>query len=263
MGIGWILCLVFGGALIFAGLAIGKVKPKVRKSLVIAGIAIALVGGLAIQIVFLLPLLVGKPSVSYEECREVDVANMLHFAICIITGYAPKEAEIWTLTSFAIFGILAPLSLLIYLFYDATDFLSRTVRAPVSFLCGLIAFRGFLSTFFVEFLTFGMTGMGLLLVNFLFMSMLYSRISKAWKGAELVEQVIATEAWEEYGVYKREYERIEKSIEDLESTISEVVRQKGEDSPEVKKLKQQLKNLQDRKEELKEKLEEIGKKLRI
>jgi hypothetical protein len=259
MGASWIVVLVTGGALIFTGIIVGRGHPSLRKYSIISGLALIFIGTAAIEIVYLFPLIFKEPAITYKNCKEASIemgkiTNVPYTVGCILTGYVPEGSDIFTLTSFIIFGVILPATLFIYLFYDAIDFVgNKSVRNVLSFVAGLMAFRGAAETLFIEFLTYGMLGMGLLLFNFFFLMTLYGRIKKSWQAAEAISEVISAKKWEVYGVYRDQLDRVKREIEEASKIIAdpnvpadekERAKKRLEESEEARKyLEKKLKKL--------------------
>jgi hypothetical protein len=150
------------------------------KSRVVLDIGVIL---LLISIVFVIwsvvfPLL-GEPTVTYEKCKTMfnpdisvlTVPGLFYTTSCVLTGYAPKNLEWLTIATFIIFGVILPIALLAALFYDFIPegmITNENARRVIAAVGTLFAFRGFFASLFVEFLSYGFTGMGALFVAVLF-----------------------------------------------------------------------------------------------
>jgi hypothetical protein len=263
MGASWIVVLVVGGASIFTGIVFGRGNPRLRKYTILFGLALIFIGTAAVELIYLIPRISEEPAITYKNCKEAsieigEITNIPYTVGCILTGYVPEGSDIFTLTSFILFGIILPATLFIYLFYDAIDFVTnKSVRNVLSFVSGLMAFRGAAETLFIEFLTYGMLGMGLLLLNFFFLLMLYGRIKKSWQAAETISEVISAKKWEVYGSYK---EQLDKVIQDIEKENKKIA---DPDIPEDEKnrARERLKKLEEARKFLEKELEKLKRKL--
>jgi hypothetical protein len=142
----------------------------------------------------------GKPVVTFTVCQSLfgsstDVITSIAVgSACVFSGFAPSDLAPLTIITFFIFGVFAPLGVLMEMFYEFTDFLTNpTVRYVMTFLSALIAFRFLLASMFTELLGYGFAGLGLLAVNYFFFMVLLSMMKKLWVGYEAVERVVAEE----------------------------------------------------------------------
>jgi hypothetical protein len=264
MGALWIVVLVAGGALIFTGIIVGRGHPRLRKYSILSGLALIFIGTAAVEIIYLFPLIFKEPAITYVNCKEASIEmgkinNVPYTVGCILTGYVPKGGGeggggTYTLISFIIFGVILPATLFIYLFYDAIDFVgNKSVRNVLSFVAGLMAFRGAAETLFIEFLTYGMLGMGLLLFNLFFLMILYGRIKKIWEAAEAISEVISAKKWEVYGAYRDQLDRVKREIEEA----SKIIADPNVPEDEKVKAKKRLESAEKARKYLEDKLEKF------
>jgi len=159
---GWLLFLAFGIIFILVSIMIAPRFPGISRLLFGIG-TFSLVGSLfLIELAYVLPFL-QKGEISYSECQTIVQENLLDTAACIIVGYAPtKEATSITSLSFWIFVVIIPLFILIYIFYDFVSISGmiedKNARAVIGVGFGFLAFRGFLASKFVNFLSYGLFG---------------------------------------------------------------------------------------------------------
>jgi len=111
-------------------------------------------------------------------------------AACIFTGYAPSSWDIYNVSTFIIFGFVAPIAILFILFYEFTGgLISHTgAHRVLALVIALMAYRGLLATLFIDLLTYGFAGIGVLLVDYLIFGILYNLIKKTWKWREAIEE---------------------------------------------------------------------------
>jgi hypothetical protein len=171
---GWLLFLAFGIIFILVSIMIAPRFPGISRLLFGIG-TFSLVGSLfLIELAYVLPFL-QKGEISYSECQTIVQENVLATAACIIVGYAPtKEATSITSLSFWIFVVIIPLFILIYLFYDFVSISgmieNKNARAVIGVGFGFLAFRGFLASKFVNFLSYGLFGIALLVIDLILAS---------------------------------------------------------------------------------------------
>jgi len=200
----WVLFLiVIGGAFIFGSFII--IKPvlgvSIARWIAWIGLLIVFLGIFGTQIVYIVPYL-GQPVVKYAACTEIYktpevpasdlpgyIINVVTIFSCIFTGYLPTSLAWLGVSTFLIFGIIAPLLIIGYLFYEFTDFLSENARKVISVALTAMAFRFLLASLFLELLGYGAAGIGILLVDWLLFMILFRLMSGIWAGALAIEHV--------------------------------------------------------------------------
>lgn len=203
-----ILFFILGGALIVLGIIFGRFWPRARKWVVVLGLIFIFIGVFVVQILYVIPML-GQPTITYQVCDQTFfpstkptpvfavsdvIVDFITMTACVFTGYVPSSLTWLGITTFFIFGIIAPLGVLMALFYEFTDFLANpNVRKVMTFLSALIAFRFLLASMFLEILGYGFAGLGLLLIDFFFFMVAFRAMSGLWKAYEAVEEVVAVE----------------------------------------------------------------------
>ncbi|MEM5867818.1 MAG: hypothetical protein QXG39_07855 [Candidatus Aenigmatarchaeota archaeon] len=178
----WAIFLVGASALI-TGALITRVKW-----ILYAGIGalyltiILIVGGV------MLPLF-GAPTVTYEQCISMfkpgvsifTMPGLFYTVSCIFTGYVPQNLDSLSIATFTIFGIIAPLALLISLFFSfMPTFIieNKYAQRVIAVVGALIAFRGFFATFLIQLLEYGFAGIGALMVGTLFTGFVWKACEK-------------------------------------------------------------------------------------
>jgi len=248
----WIFFIALAFTCIVTAL-IGKWKWVLYLGVVLLYISIIL-----IIVGVILPLF-SKPTVTYEECKEmfkpdvsiVTMPGLFYTTSCIFTGYAPQNLEWLTITTFIIFGIIAPLALLISLFFEfMPTFMIRNknVRRVIAVIGALFAFRGFFATYFIQILDYGFAGIGALMVGTLFTGFV-------WKTAEKFVSPLGIisikESAQLMGVgYLAE-------LENREMKLLEALKLFEKDSPQWQKTMEEIEKIR----ELKKKFEKPEKKL--
>jgi len=192
----WLFLFIIGIAIIFVSIIVGKANWKIRKYGSIIGLIVITAGIFGAEIVYLIPYL-GSKVVEYNECKEISFTrgisyeNVVYTFTCIFVGYAPAGTELTTLAVFIIFGLIAPLGMLIALFYEFTDFLTnRGVRNVMTFLSALVAYRFLLATLFIDLLGYGFAGLGILLFDYFFFMIVFRAMRGLWAGAAMIQAII-------------------------------------------------------------------------
>jgi hypothetical protein len=221
----WLVLLVGGCFFIAFAYVVKAMSSTGAIALMSVGVILLFLSIIAVMIGFLLPLL-GKPTVTYEECKKefkLDVSvltapGLTYVTSCILTGYAPTNIELagWlNFTTFIIFGIILPLALLITLFCEFVPegmITSRAARRVIGVIGALFAFRGIFGTLFVEILSYGFTGIGALSVAVLF-------TGYAWKIAYRFITPLGVKISTEMRYFiLSEAEQIKREIEELQKT---------------------------------------------
>jgi len=246
IGAWWLFLFIIGIAIIFFSIIIGKVNWKIRKYGSIIGLIVVILGIFGAEIAYLIPYL-GSKVVEYNECKGTSFAgglsyeNVVYTFSCIFVGYAPSGTELSTLAIFIIFGLIAPLAMLIALFYEFTDFLThKGVRNVMAFLSAIVAYRFLLATLFIDLLGYGFAGLGILLFNYFFFMIVFRAIQKLWAGAAMIQTIITETKMEKIA-------DLTKKLRDAQATLSTL--QKG--TPEynywatkVRQLEEELRRLQ-------------------
>jgi hypothetical protein len=239
----WLFLFIIGIGIIFFSLIIGKVNWKIRKYGSIIGLIVVLLGIFGAEILYLIPYLGNDKIIEYKECKETSFVdkNIVYTFACIFVGYAPAGAELTTLSLFIVFGVIAPLVMLIALFYEFTDFLINPgVRRVMAFLSALVAYRFLLATLFIDLLGYGFAGLGILLFDYFFFMIVFRAMQKLWAGAEMIQTIITEAQMEriadltkqlrdaeatlalqkpdtrEYHYWKARVERLQKQLEELQ-----------------------------------------------
>jgi hypothetical protein len=236
LGVGWIFILIIGGIMIFVGKYLSTKNFEMGFSLASVGLITIFGSIFAVEIVYLLPYL-GKPVVEYQECKGWSFADFPSIPVafaCVFTGYAPAGAEALTMVTFFIFGLLAPLGLLISLFYSFSDFLeeNKNMRLIISILSGVLSLRFLMATLFTELLSYGFAGMGLLLIDYLFFMWMKKIIDGLFKGAKVISQIEAS-------IIEDDIARLSSTIENLMSLL-----EKTNDPQARKRLEDRIQYLQ-------------------
>ncbi|MFH7881061.1 MAG: hypothetical protein QXI09_03595 [Candidatus Aenigmatarchaeota archaeon] len=246
IGAWWLFFFVIGIAFIFASLIFGRISARLRKYLCIIGLVIILIGTFGAKAVYLIPFLGGEKTNFYTRCEGVSKNSIIETISCIFVGYAPTGFELYTLGTFIIFGVIAPLGILIALFYEVTRdiFTSSGVRNVVAFLSALIAFRTLLASMFLELLNYGFAGLGIMLINYLFFMIIFRVMQRTWAGSMVIEEIL------DYTTYNR--------IADLTAElrrINETLTVLSPGTPEYRYFSK-------RKEDLEKELKDLEKKVR-
>jgi hypothetical protein len=246
IGTWWLFLFISGIVIIFFSIIIGRVNWKIRKYGSIIGLIVVFLGIFGTEIAYLIPYL-GSKVIEYNECKETSFArglsyeNIVYTFACIFVGYAPAGTELTTLALFIIFGVIAPLAMLIALFYEFTDFLTnRGVRNVMAFLSAVVAYRFLLATLFIDLLGYGFTGLGILLFDYFFFMIVFRAMQKLWAGTAMIQTIITETQMEKIA-------DLTKKLRDAQAILSTL--QKG--TPEynywetkVKQYEEELNRLQ-------------------
>ena len=242
----WLFLFIIGIGIIFFSLIIGKVNWKIRKYGSIIGLIVVLLGIFGAEILYLIPYL-GNKIIEYNECKEISFVkglsyeNIVYTFACIFVGYAPAGAELTTLSLFIVFGVIAPLAMLIALFYEFTDFLINPgVRRVMAFLSALVAYRFLLATLFIDLLGYGFAGLGILLFDYFFFMIVFRAMRRLWAGAEMIQTIITETQMEKIA-------DLTKKLRDAQATLSTL--QKGTEEynyweAKIKQYEEELNRLQ-------------------
>ncbi|MEM5814998.1 MAG: hypothetical protein QXD89_00715 [Candidatus Aenigmatarchaeota archaeon] len=256
IGSWWLFFFLIGIAFIFGGLIFGKFSSTLRKWLSIIGLLIVFIGIFGVEVIYLIPFLSGQKADYFVRCEKLkESENIIEMITCIFLGYAPSGFEIATISVFIIFGVIAPLGILIALFYEVTRdiFHHQGVRNVIAFLSALISFRTLLSSMFFEVLNYGFAGLGIMLVDYLFFMIIFNTMKRTWIGAEVVKKIVD---------YTINY-TIEGRIADLIKQIREIdalLAILDPDSEEYKKYEKRREKLVEELEKLKKESEKESKK---
>jgi hypothetical protein len=193
---GWILFLAVGIGLIILSF-IFAMNVRLSKILFRLG-AISLVIGLVVaETGYAFPLLAKEVDISYEKCKTIEWGNLPYAAACIVTGYVPTSLS-ETNMEFVLINfwltMLVILSILIYIFYDLTNSSGiigiESAKRVISFGFGFLAFRGFLASQIVNFLTYGLFGVALIVINFIILGGLFAYANRFFSKYELIEKAV-------------------------------------------------------------------------
>jgi MFS family permease len=187
----WVLLLVLGTIIIVASLMTASHWLRISRILFWLGTLLILVGIVLCEFAYVFPLL-KQEELTYEKCQEIVKGNILDTAACIIVGYAPVGASQTTQVTFWITGVILPLFTLIYIFYDFVKaggiITDPNAQKVIAFSFGFIAFRGFLASRFINFLSYGLFGIALLVINLIIAAGLLAlgnRFFRKWAVKEL------------------------------------------------------------------------------
>jgi hypothetical protein len=246
IGAWWLFLFLIGIAIIFFSIIIGKANWKIRKYGSIIGLIVIFIGIFGAEIAYLIPYL-GSKVIEYNECREISFTrgisyeNVVYTFACIFVGYAPAGMELTTLAVFIIFGLIAPLGMLIALFYEFTDFLKNSgVRNVMAFLSALVAYRFLLATLFIDLLGYGFAGLGILLFNYFFFMIVFRAMQGLWEGAMMIQTIITETQMERIA-------DLTKKLRDAQAILSTLQKGTAEYNyweTKIKQYEEELKKLQ-------------------
>lgn len=183
------------------------------------GVILLFVSIILIMVGVVLPMF-SQPTITYEQCTsllkpDASIATLpgtLYATSCIITGYSPPTLEWLTIITFFIFGIITPLALMFALFWEFIPeqmITNQNARRVITFAAGMLAFRGFFASYFIDMLSYGFAGIGALLVGVLFTGIVY-------KAAYRFVRPLGVDISTEMRYYKlAEAEQLEQDIREL------------------------------------------------
>jgi len=259
---GWtILFFLLGGVLIFVGTVIRHFRPTWAKPTVIIGLLLIIIGVFGVEITYLMPYL-GSPTISYQSCEQTfttaqppqsnlpdAIVDTLTMTACTISGYVPSELTTTGIVIFFIFGIIAPIGILMALFWEFTDFIySKSARGVLTFLISLVAFRFLLASLFLDILGYGFAGLGILLIDYFIFMILFRLTSRMWKSYEEHIKTLEVGNKEIYRDYLRRMRGLEAEIATLPP-----------DSPKWNRLNQEKRILKKRMDDFVKKHPEVKK----
>ena len=177
----WWALLFVGIMLLVLGIAIRNVKWRASKVMLYLGVVLVFIGITLAEVAYILiPKLLPSFGLDFsvKKCEEffsppqtqqpIDpTTNIIGISACIFAGYVPSNYSIVSIVAFVVFMLILPLAILYSLFYDFSDFLNVRIRKVVAFSATLISYRALISSFFIDFLTFGFGGIVLLFFNYL------------------------------------------------------------------------------------------------
>jgi hypothetical protein len=250
-----LLLFIVAGAIIFLGIILRIINPRITKYFTIIGLLILIFATFGVEIIYITPYL-GKPVFPYKVCEQEftaamppsnlpgPVVNIIALTACTLTGYIPTEITTLGIITFFIFGIIAPLGVLMALFFEFTDFLTdRNVRRVMTFLSALIAYRFLLSSMTIEVLGYGFAGVGKLLIDFFFFMIIFRIISKLWIGYEQVDSVLSGQAQARLASAVNEKNELEKLRDELKKTGQTNTAQYKSFDNRVKNLEKLIKDI--------------------
>jgi len=222
------LFLILGGIIVrsserAAGTAGTNWIMIIGEALYIVGLILTFIALFSVEAT-LFNVLGQQPIINYVACQGVfttgrsgsnGATDVLDMIACTMSGYLPTYDYYGygiyiSYTTFFLFGVVFPLALLIALAYWSLDFVhQRNVKNVIAFSIGMIAFRGFFVSLFIEFLTFGIVGVMALIVNMLLIMMLWRWLVKLIGFSALIAQ-------EQNLIYLAELDRL---LEDEERAI--------------------------------------------
>ncbi|MEM5772751.1 MAG: hypothetical protein QXL86_00800 [Candidatus Aenigmatarchaeota archaeon] len=191
----WVLFLVSGAVFIIIALMVAPHFTRVSRSFFWLGTFLIVLAIFFSEFAYVFPLL-KQEEITYEKCEKVVTGDVLTTAACIIVGYAPSGGIGTTQVTFWITGVIIPLFILIYIFYDfvkASEMIrDENSQKVIAFGFAFLAFRGFLASRFITFLSYGLFGIALLLINLIIAGGLLgfgNRFFQRWAVKEVEREV--------------------------------------------------------------------------
>jgi len=175
----WWLFLIGGIIAIPLGYILaGRVPELLTKILTIGGFFAIFMAIIIAESLYVWPLFSGvlnlfKGDLALVDCVEDinPIKDLPQFIAYTFSGYCIyAQNYVAAIAVWIIFVLILPLAILIALFWDFSEgmFKDKRVRNVVSFSGALIAYRVLMSTFFINFLSYGFGGIALLFFHWLF-----------------------------------------------------------------------------------------------
>ncbi|MBU5687806.1 MAG: hypothetical protein QW474_01755 [Candidatus Aenigmatarchaeota archaeon] len=135
----------------------------------------------------------------FMPCDDFNNKGIMDIISCIMIGYFPSQnltAKTLSYFSIILFTLFIPFIIVSYLFMDAIEtsgiisnqFYAKMIAIGLSFL----AYRGLVVTKLIYILDLGATGISLILINFLFIGIIFSRVKTFFDTWKPLEYVIET-----------------------------------------------------------------------
>jgi hypothetical protein len=211
----WLTLFVIGIIIIVIGLLFRDKLVRVAKLMVTGGVFTIFIAIFLLEIAYILipgrlPILgfkfdvnecegIFKPLIESMQAQEDPIYNLIGMTSCILSGYTPSEISWLGITVFFIFSIIIPITILVSLFYYFSDFISHTgIRRVISFSAALLTYRALFSTLFIEFITYGLGGIGLLLINYLFFGWAMRWVRGMFAMVEMTKTLLTIQNLAEY-----------------------------------------------------------------
>ncbi|MBU5688332.1 MAG: hypothetical protein KQA41_02155 [Candidatus Aenigmarchaeota archaeon] len=191
------------GFIIFIGMMIAPIQPKIGRYLAYAGVI-----GIMILLLIIEGSIIGLSGVNlgykfvkggynlWTECKQ-PIESLDVFLSCALTGHQPLPTgvkDIWGwlgIYGFYIFGLLVPLFILSALFADFVEtsgiVSNRTYQKIIGFGLGFMAYRGFIVTRLIYILDIGSVGIALIALNFIWLGGILGYIKRSFAQFKLLE----------------------------------------------------------------------------
>lgn len=202
-----VIAVAIGSFLILFGVIFAGANPRTGRVLAYIGLGIFIIGLFIAEMAYVAKVSTVASTPMVVRCASAPtgggsglfsrVGSPAEFISCIITGY--KYAGMYSgyaFVGFWIFGVVIPVLLLMFLFYDFVD-ASGVIRTPkskkvVGYCLGLIAYRGFVVANLLEVLSIGTVGIALLAINFIFAGGILAYINRVFEQWRPIEDAMGT-----------------------------------------------------------------------
>ena len=201
----WYWLFFISGIFVIAVGIILRKKGGIAKLAVEIGLLLVFVAIFLAEILYILPHVSFGPKISYKACKsffgefkattpEKAIINVFEIGCCIFTGFVPVEFTVYSIVVFILFMMIIPLAILITLFWDFSSFITHpNARKVIAFCSALLSYRMLISTFFIEFLSYGFGGIGILFFNYLFFGWSIKAIRKLFAFSEHVSTMLSAQ----------------------------------------------------------------------
>lgn len=199
--------LLIGIILLIGGFMLAPVfashwDPKYAKWISYLGVFIIMLSFIYLEVGILSSVIgssIKNKSVYFMPCDNFSNKGIMDIASCIMLGYFPsgnRVARGLSYYSMWVFSLAVPILIVIYLFKDAVEtsgIISNPFYAKIIGIgLGMLAYRGLIVTKLIYVLDFGATGIVLILINFLFMGIIFSKVKNFFNTYQQLEDVIET-----------------------------------------------------------------------
>ncbi len=193
----WYLFVLLGFSFIaISWLFVKLKKPLGAKTFFGASVLSFAIAIFACEYAFIVPLLTRQPLFDYTSCENLQELTYVDWVLCAMTGYTLGKWGGLSLATFVCMLFIVPLALLYSIFYLGVSGMfkgwvtySNWAERIIAFCLAIFAYRGFLVSGFVEFLSLGAWGIALLVIDFILIGV-GLRFLKGFLGIEKLERII-------------------------------------------------------------------------
>lgn len=184
----YILFFMGSGFLVFLGMLLSSLNPKVGRIISYLGLTGIMVFLIILEMYFFAPFLENYSKVNEKFFSCIDDSDIL----CIFLGTKTYRANIWENIGFYLFIVAIPLVILISIFIDFIG-ASEVIRSPklrtiIGICMGFLAYRGFLVTKLIYILDIGSIGVATIAVNFIWLGGILGYVKRSFAQWRILEE---------------------------------------------------------------------------